>query len=278
MGYTNAGKSTLLNQLTRAEVQAEDALFATLDPTSRRLDLGDRRGAILTDTVGFIRDLPLELIEAFRATLEEVIEADLLVHVIDISNPEAEVHVAEVGRVLGALAVTAPTLRLLNKADAVNPADWPRLRARLGGVLCSARTQEGAEPALAAIERALSPEHASRRALPYLQAWELEALAEEGAFEAAAGLRGRWLPAAEGAPPPLLSLQAVARFLCAAEATPIPHHGLRHLERAGERLVGLENALAAGTGPLARAHAADLGRGDRAAAGVGGRRRRRPAV
>src|SRR6266487_1163995 len=89
VGYTNAGKSTLLNALTGAEVLAEDKLFATLDPTTRRLKLPTNQNVLLTDTVGFIRKLPHRLVEAFKATLEEVVEADLLLHVVDISHPQA---------------------------------------------------------------------------------------------------------------------------------------------------------------------------------------------
>src|SRR5439155_25792631 len=98
--YTNAGKSTLLNALTDAEVLAEDKLFATLDPTTRRLRLPTNRNVLLSDTVGFIRKLPHRLVEAFKATLEEVVEADLLLHVVDISHPQAEEQVRAVNAVL----------------------------------------------------------------------------------------------------------------------------------------------------------------------------------
>jgi GTP-binding protein HflX len=101
VGYTNAGKSTLFNHVTRAEVLAKDLLFATLDTTLRTLKLPNGRSAIISDTVGFISDLPHELVAAFRATLEEVIEADLILHVRDVSNPETEAQKADVEQVLG---------------------------------------------------------------------------------------------------------------------------------------------------------------------------------
>src|SRR6185295_3153259 len=100
VGYTNAGKSTLLNTLTEGDVLAENKLFATLDPTSRRLRFPSEREIILTDTVGFIRDLPKDLVAAFRATLEELAEADLLLHVVDGADPSHEQHVAAVERIL----------------------------------------------------------------------------------------------------------------------------------------------------------------------------------
>ena len=109
VGYTNAGKSTLFNRLTGAEVMAEDLLFATLDPTMRAISLPGVEKAILSDTVGFVSDLPTQLIAAFRATLEEVIEADLLVHVRDLSHPDTEAQAADVRAILGSLGVLGPT-------------------------------------------------------------------------------------------------------------------------------------------------------------------------
>jgi GTP-binding protein HflX len=118
VGYTNAGKSTLLNRLTGAGVLAEDKLFATLDPTSRRLSLPGGTEVILTDTVGFIRNLPHHLVAAFRSTLEQVKEADLLLHVVDSSHPEAAEQIMAVERVLEELdASHLPVLMVLNKAD-----------------------------------------------------------------------------------------------------------------------------------------------------------------
>ncbi len=126
VGYTNAGKSTLLNQLTDAEVYAENQLFATLDPTSRLLTLPSGKEVILTDTVGFIRRLPHHLVAAFRSTLEHVREADLLLHVIDASHPEAEEQVEAVEQVLVSLeASNLPTLKVWNKADLFS-GDFPK--------------------------------------------------------------------------------------------------------------------------------------------------------
>lgn len=121
VGYTNAGKSTLLNALTGAEVLAEDKLFATLDPTSRRLRFPDERELVLTDTVGFIRDLPPDLVTAFKATLEELAEADVLIHVVDIASPEWEQRVRAVTRVLRELEVhDKPMILVFNKAELVD--------------------------------------------------------------------------------------------------------------------------------------------------------------
>ncbi|MFH0880595.1 MAG: GTPase HflX [Lentisphaerota bacterium] len=118
VGYTNAGKSTLLNALTGASVMAEDQLFATLDPTTRKLDLPNKQSALITDTVGFIRKLPHHLVESFKATLEEVLEADLLIHVIDASHPKVHDQIAAVEVVLRELgAQSKPVVLALNKMD-----------------------------------------------------------------------------------------------------------------------------------------------------------------
>jgi len=120
VGYTNAGKSTLLNALTGAEVLAEDKLFATLDPTTRRLRLPTNQNVLLSDTVGFIRKLPHRLVEAFKATLEEVVMADLLLHVVDASHPQATEQIRAVNEVLEEIgAGTRPTLMVFNKTDRV---------------------------------------------------------------------------------------------------------------------------------------------------------------
>ena len=156
VGYTNAGKSTLLNTLTRSHVHADDALFATLDPTSRRFRFPEEREIILTDTVGFIRRLPPDLVEAFRATLEEVVQADLLLHVVDASDPEMGVHAAAVQEVLTSLgAGSTPTILVLNKADRVDPACRDGLANRVGGLLTSARDGTGLDRLLEAVECAL---------------------------------------------------------------------------------------------------------------------------
>jgi GTP-binding protein HflX len=118
VGYTNAGKSTLLNTLTKSRVFTEDRLFATLDPKSSRLRFPRDTEAIITDTVGFIRDLPRDLFAAFRATLDELHEADVLLHVIDISNPNFESHIAAVEKILEELAIIGkPAFRVFNKED-----------------------------------------------------------------------------------------------------------------------------------------------------------------
>jgi GTP-binding protein HflX len=118
VGYTNAGKSTLLNTLTQSSVFTEDRLFATLDPKSSRLRFPRDTEAIITDTVGFIRDLPRDLFAAFRATLDELHEADVLLHVIDISNPNFESHIGAVEKILEELAIIGkPTIRVFNKED-----------------------------------------------------------------------------------------------------------------------------------------------------------------
>ena len=118
VGYTNAGKSTLLNALTGAEVLAEDKLFAMLDPTTRRIKLPTNQNALLSDTVGFIRKLPHQLVESFKATLEEVVEADLLLHVVDVSSESAADQIASVNEVLKEIAAAdKPTLMVFNKID-----------------------------------------------------------------------------------------------------------------------------------------------------------------
>lgn len=120
VGYTNAGKSTLLNKLTQANVLAENKLFATLDPTTRQLKLPNQQKILLTDTVGFIKKLPTQLIEAFKATLEEVKEADLLLHVIDLSQSNFEEQAHEVLKILDEMEVRKPILHVYNKIDAVS--------------------------------------------------------------------------------------------------------------------------------------------------------------
>jgi GTP-binding protein HflX len=124
VGYTNAGKSTLLNTLTRSEVVAEDKLFATLDPTSRRLRFPEEMEVIISDTVGFIDDLPADLLRAFQATLEELNEADLLIHVIDAANPAHTTHVEVVEKLLGELDLLAiPRIDVYNKIDLVDQSE-----------------------------------------------------------------------------------------------------------------------------------------------------------
>src|SRR5262249_16139456 len=160
VGYTNAGKSTLFNSLTAADVLVEDKLFATLDPTSRRLELGVSGDVVLTDTVGFIRDLPKDLVNAFRATLEELSEADLLVHVVDAADPDYEAHVVAVERILDELGLAeTPRLVVLNKVDLL-PAELPagRLDGRGGRIGISATRAESTHGLLAGVERELGKE------------------------------------------------------------------------------------------------------------------------
>jgi GTP-binding protein HflX len=133
VGYTNAGKSTLLNYLTGAGVLSEDKLFATLDPTTRRLDLPDGEKILLTDTVGFISKLPHHLIEAFKSTLEEARYADFLIHVVDVTDPEADLHMDVVYRTLADLGVTGkPVITLFNKCDTARSAGQEIFAGRPG--------------------------------------------------------------------------------------------------------------------------------------------------
>ncbi len=143
VGYTNAGKSTLLNKLTGAGILAEDKLFATLDPTTRVMELKDGQQILLTDTVGFIRKLPHHLVEAFKSTLEEAKYADYIIHVVDASNPQAEVQMHIVYETLRELGATGKkTITLLNKQDRVPELQIRDLRADYV-IKCSARTGEG---------------------------------------------------------------------------------------------------------------------------------------
>ena len=165
VGYTNAGKSTLLNALTRSEVLAEDKLFATLDPTSRRLRFPQEREVIITDTVGFIRDLPKDLVAAFRATLEELEDADLLLHVVDGADPFHEQQIQAVELILGNLGLLGkPRLVVFNKADRLAPDVAANLAASHKGVAVSAVTRQGLPELLARAEKVLWSEGASTRA------------------------------------------------------------------------------------------------------------------
>ncbi|MBI4736876.1 MAG: GTPase HflX [candidate division NC10 bacterium] len=143
VGYTNAGKSSLLNVLTHANVTVQDQLFATLDPTLRRLTLPGDRVALLSDTVGFIRKIPHQLVAAFQATLEEIQEADVLLHVVDISHPHAEEQQAAVEAVLGELGLAdRPTILVFNKVDRLGRSPFP-WRPGSGRVATSAKTGAG---------------------------------------------------------------------------------------------------------------------------------------
>jgi GTP-binding protein HflX len=157
VGYTNAGKSTLLNTLTRGDVLVEDKLFATLDPTSRRLRFPDEREIIVTDTVGFIRDLPKDLVAAFRATLEELDEADLLLHVVDGADPAREQQILSVERILGDLGLMEkPRLLVFNKIDKLTEDQVIELAAdREKSIAVSARDEKSLKPLLRAMEHRL---------------------------------------------------------------------------------------------------------------------------
>ena len=170
VGYTNAGKSSLLNRLTGAGVLVEDALFATLDPTTRRTETADGRVYTLTDTVGFVRHLPHDLVEAFRSTLEESAQADLLLHVVDASDPDPEGQIAAVRTVLGEIgALQVPELLVLNKADAADEATILALRANHPDALVvSARTGRGIDALRDVVdERLPRPEVALTVLVPY---------------------------------------------------------------------------------------------------------------
>ena len=154
IGYTNAGKSTLLNTLTRSDVIVADRLFATLDPHSRRLRFPKERDVIITDTVGFIRDLPKDLLEAFRATLEEMSEADLLLHVIDVSNPRFRQQIESVEELLIDLKLNhIPQVKIFNKIDKVDAAFLERINAAGEAVPISAVDDSTLEPLLREIEK-----------------------------------------------------------------------------------------------------------------------------
>lgn len=172
VGYTNAGKSTLFNRLTKADVFAKDQLFATLDPTMRSIKLAGGQNIILSDTVGFISDLPHELVEAFHATLEEVLEAQVVVHVRDIAHPDTEAQAQDVHDVLKELgldeeALHGRAIEVRNKADLLDPVDHDaqinqtrRMDGKDGAVvLLSAVTGEGVHGFLSQVEAALSHGH-----------------------------------------------------------------------------------------------------------------------
>jgi len=165
VGYTNAGKSTLFNRITGAGVLAEDMLFATLDPTLRRMKLPHGRTVILSDTVGFISDLPTHLVAAFRATLEEVLEADLILHVRDMSDPDNAAQSADVLRILADLGIGEKEgeeriIEVWNKIDRLDPETHDALAARVAGrdniMALSAVTGEGVDPLMDEISRRLS--------------------------------------------------------------------------------------------------------------------------
>ncbi len=176
VGYTNAGKSTLLNQLTGAGIEANNRLFDTLDPTTRKRRISDTQEVLLSDTVGFIRKLPHHLVSAFKATLEELQYADLLLHVVDISDPLWESQAATVEKVIGQLgAGEIPRVMVYNKADRCDI-----LPHFADGVLFSARTGEGTEALLHAMEAALGRgKHVMQLLIPYSDGGVLDMLHRE---------------------------------------------------------------------------------------------------
>lgn len=177
VGYTNAGKSTLLNLLTDAGIEANDRLFDTLDPTTRKKRISDTQEILLSDTVGFIRKLPHHLVSAFQATLEELVYADLLLHVVDISDPGWELHAQTVDKVIAQLgAQDIPRVMVYNKADKCTEL----LPAARDGVLFSAKTGEGTDALLSAIEQALGRgKHEMRLCIPYCEGAVLDILHRE---------------------------------------------------------------------------------------------------
>ncbi len=190
VGYTNAGKSTLFNRITGASVLAEDMLFATLDPTMRGVAMPSGRQVILSDTVGFISDLPTELVAAFRATLEEVLEADLVLHVRDIGHPETERQAADVTEILARLGVRAdvPRIEVWNKLDLVPEPARASLTvqaARSDDVAAiSALTGDGVAALLARVTDALDDaRHPGRIALPFADGRRRAWLHEAGVIE-----------------------------------------------------------------------------------------------
>ena len=199
VGYTNAGKSTLLNRLTGADVLVADRLFATLDTTARRMPLPDGRHAVATDTVGFVKKLPTQLVEAFKSTLEDTLRADLLLHVVDASHPEAEAQILAVDHVLDEIgAGDMGRLLVLNKADAADRDELAGLaREYPDAVVVSAVTGEGIGDLAAGVARRLPPARRVVEALvPYEQAGLVAQAHREGeVFKEEHRPEGTWLVA-----------------------------------------------------------------------------------
>ena len=192
VGYTNAGKSTLLNRLTDAGIPANNRLFDTLDTTSRQLTVSDNLDVILSDTVGFIAKLPHHLVDAFRATLEELEYADLLLHVIDSADPNREAHIEVVDRLIAKLAKPGtPVLRCYNKADLVSAEDIP-----IGEdvVKMSARQGLGMEDLLGAIEKALGTIFSSPCLIPWAAWWKRCTAAPRCCVWITPATASRWKP------------------------------------------------------------------------------------
>jgi len=186
-GYTNAGKSSLLNRLTGAGVLVEDALFATLDPTTRRTTTPDGRVYTMSDTVGFVRHLPHQLVEAFRSTLEEVADSDLVLHVVDGSHPDPEGQIAAVREVFAEIgADKVPELIVINKADAADPLVLARIQQREPhSVVVSAKTGQGMDEALRVIEGELPhPAEPFDVLVPYARGDLMNRIHQQGEIEA----------------------------------------------------------------------------------------------
>ena len=203
VGYTNAGKSTLINALTEADVYAADRLFATLDPTTRRVRLPDRREVLLTDTVGFIQKLPTTLIAAFRATLEEVIEADLLLHIVDVSHPNAAQHIEAVEDTLAEIdASTMPRILVLNKKDRISgpPPSFDLVDTYQGAVAISAQKKQGLPELLELIRTALATQMTSLEVvIPFQTGRIYSDLYDRGYIQSEHTDSGGWL-ASQAAP------------------------------------------------------------------------------
>ncbi len=184
VGYTNAGKSTLLNTLTGADIPANDRLFDTLDPTTRKKRISDTQEILLSDTVGFIRKLPHHLVSAFKATLEELAYADLLLHVVDVSDEDWRIQAETVERVVAQLgAQDIPRVMVYNKADKCDPDTIPYFRPD-EGVAISAKTGEGIDEMLKTIERALGRgKHKVKLLIPYSAGAVLDMLHREAQIE-----------------------------------------------------------------------------------------------
>lgn len=206
VGYTNAGKSTLINALTDAKIYAADQLFATLDPTTRRVQLPDRREVLLTDTVGFIQKLPTTLVAAFRATLEEVIEADMLLHVVDASHPNAAQHIEAVEDTLAEIdAAGMPRILVLNKTDRLEgaPPSFDLVDAYAGEAAISAKERRGLDELLALMRQTLETRLTSLEVvIPYQRGKVYSRLYDQGYIESERTQSDGWrlslrLPAAQ---------------------------------------------------------------------------------
>jgi GTP-binding protein HflX len=184
VGYTNSGKSTLLNKLCNAQVFTEDKLFATLDPTTRRLELPDGKVALLIDTVGFIRKLPHDLVEAFKSTLEEAVYADILIHVLDSSEEEIDEHIEIVYKLLQSLeALNKPIITVMNKIDIVEERVVPAVVSKENVFEVSALTGEGIPELLYGISQILEPEEVQVHILsPYREGWIPSYIYENGSI------------------------------------------------------------------------------------------------